>query len=29
MVGAQAIYEYESGNIANCRLNAAATMDIN
>ena len=28
MVGAQAIYEYESGNIADSSLNATATLDI-
>lgn len=28
MVGAQAIYEYESGNIAGCELNATATLNI-
>ena len=29
MVGAQAIYEYQNGNIADVTLNAAATLDIN
>ncbi len=28
MVGAQAIYEYNSGNVAGCELNASATADI-
>jgi N6-L-threonylcarbamoyladenine synthase len=28
MVGAQAIYEYESGNVAGAELNAVATMPI-
>ncbi len=29
MVGAQAIYEYNDGNIADCSLNATATLPIN
>ena len=29
MVGAQAIYEYKNGNIADCSLNATATLPIN
>ncbi len=29
MVGAQAIYEYRDGNIADCSLNATATLPIN
>ena len=28
MVGAQAYFEYKSGNIANAQLNAHATLDI-
>ncbi len=28
MVGAQAVYEYQSGNIADCSLNAVATLPI-
>lgn len=29
MVGAQAVYEYKNGNIADCSLNAMATLPIN